>query len=152
MKKPHCAHCTSDRTHEARQTAFTVVSQCRHCRQWFPHPLFVVFVDGDQARRDRLLGVLRAKGIRVFPAGRVAELERWPVGEVLITDAAHATRAWVDVGVTYVIVLADTDEERRIALRAGASAITESRDPAALLSVLSAFVRRGLSSGSDTIQ
>ena len=83
--------------------------------------------------------MLRAEGIRVIPASRVANLERWPVGEVLVTDVAHSTRWWIDVGATHVIVLADTDEERLLAQRTGASATVPSGDPAALLSILRTY-------------
>jgi len=96
----------------------------------------VVLVDAESARREQLVSLLRAEGIRVVPVRRVANLERWPVGDVLVTHVAHSTRWWVEVGATHVIVLADTDEERFLARRNGATAVVASSNPAALLSIL----------------
>jgi hypothetical protein len=133
----HCPHCASPRIVRTRRTAFTVVSRCLHCRRLFTHPLLsVVLVDADDARRKQLVLSLRAERIPVVPVSRVADLERWPVGEVLVTDVAHSTRWWLDVGATHMIVLADTDEERRLAQCSGASAMVASRNTASLLSML----------------
>jgi len=96
----------------------------------------VVVLDAEDARREQTVSSLRADGIRVVAATRIAHLERWPVGEVLVTDAAHATRWWSEVGATHVIVLADTDEERSLAERSGAWAVLASGNSAALLSIL----------------
>lgn len=136
MEEQPCTHCTSPRIRRARRTAFTVVSRCPHCSRLFAHPLSVVLVDADDMRREQMASSLRAEGIRVVPASRIANLERWPVGEVVVTHVAHATRSWFGVGATHVIVLADTDEERSLAQRSGASAVVASQNPAALLSIL----------------
>ena len=138
MEEQHCAYCASPRMRRTN-TAFTVVTRCLHCGRVFTQPLSVVLVDGDHARRKGLVSLLRAEGIRVVPASRVANLERWPVGEVLVTDVAHSTRWWIDVGATHVIVLADTDEERLLAQRTGASATVPSGNPTALLSILRTY-------------
>ena len=136
MEEQHCAHCASPRIVRARRTAFTVVSRCLHCGRSFAHPLSVVLVDAEDARREKLMSLLRAEGIRVVPVSRVANVERWPVGDVLVTDMAHSTQWWIDVGATHVIALADTDEERDLAQRSGASAVVARGNPAALLSIL----------------
>jgi hypothetical protein len=96
----------------------------------------VVVLDAEDARLEQTVSSLRAHGIRVVAATRIANLERWPVGEVVVTDAAHATRWWSDVGATHMIVLADTDEEWSLAERSGASAVLASGNSAALLSIL----------------
>lgn len=138
MKEKPCAHCTSPGLVQTRRSAFAVVSRCPHCRKLFARPLSVVVLDAADARREQTVSSLRADGIRVVAATRIAHLERWPVGEVLVTDAAHATRWWSDVGATHVVVLADTDEERSLAERTGASAVLASGNSAALLSILRA--------------
>jgi hypothetical protein len=96
----------------------------------------VVLVDPATERRERLVSLLRAEGIRVVPVSRVVSLERWPVGDVLVTHVAHSIRSWIDLGASHVIVLADTDEERSLAQSNGASAVVASHDTAALLSIL----------------
>ena len=103
----------------------------------------MVLLDAEGAGRELLLSVLRAEGIRVVPASRIANLERWPVGDIVVTDLAHSTRWWIDVGATHVIVLADTDEERYIAQRSGASATVARHNPTALLSILRAVAEAG---------
>lgn len=139
MEEQHCAHCASPRIARAQRTAFTVVSRCLHCGRSFTHPLSVVLLDAEAARREKLRSLLRAEGIRVVPVSRVANLEKWPVGKVLVTHVAYSTRWWIDVGATHVIVLADTDEERSLAQSSGASAVVASGNPAALLSILRAI-------------
>ena len=136
MEEQPCPHCTLPRLVQARRGAVAVVSRCPHCRRLFAHPLSVVVLDAEDARREQTVSSLRADGIRVVAASRIANLERWPVGEVLVTDAAHATRWWSEVGATHVIVLADTDEERSLAERSGASAVLASGNSAALLAIL----------------
>jgi hypothetical protein len=136
MKEPHCPHCASPRIVRARRTAFSVVARCPLCGSSFTHPLSVVLVDADAARREKLTSLLRAEGIRVVHVSRVSKLEKWPVGKVLVTHAPSSMQWWLDVGATHVIVLADTDEERLLAQRSGASAVVASGNGAALLSIL----------------
>ena len=152
MEEQPCLYCGLPGIRQGRDTGFTVVSQCLHCQRLFADALSVVLVDGDDARRERLVSLLRARDIRVIAASRVADLERWPIGDVLVTDAAQATRWWIDVGVTHMVVLADTSEERSQAERAGASATVDSRNTVALLSILRALVAellRGPTRGND---
>src|SRR5258706_2890253 len=136
MEDQHCSHCASPRIFRARRTAFTVVSKCLHCGRSFTHPMSVVLVDPATERREQLVSLLRAEGIRVVPVSRVASLERWPVGDVLVTYLAHTTHWWIHVGAAHVIVPADTDQERSLAQRSGASGVVASGNTAALLSIL----------------
>jgi hypothetical protein len=96
----------------------------------------VVLVDPATERREQLVSLLRAEGIRVVPVSRVSSLEMWPVGNVLVTYVARMTHWWIDVGAAHVIVMADTDEERTLAQRSGASGVVASGNTAALLSIL----------------
>lgn len=149
MEEEHCAHCASPRIVRARRTAFTVVSRCPHCGRSFPHPLSVVLVDAATARREQLVPLLRAEGIRVVPVSRVASLERWPAGDVLVIHVAHSMQSWIDVGATHVIVLADTEEERSLAQRNGASAVVASGNTAALLSILRTIAEASAAPGKS---
>jgi hypothetical protein len=88
------------------------------------------------ARREQLMFLLRAEGIRVVPVNRVANLETWPIADVLLTYVTHSTAWWIDVGAAHVVLLVDTDEERSHAERSGASSVVASGDTAALLSLL----------------
>jgi hypothetical protein len=80
------------------------------------------------------MSLLRAEGIRVVPVNRVANLEMWPVTDVVVTYVAHSMQ-W-EATAAHVILLADTDEERSLAQRSGAGSVVTSGDTAALLSLL----------------
>ena len=82
------------------------------------------------------MAMLRAEGIRVVPVNRVANLEMWPVADVLVTYVAHSTHWWIDARAAHVILLAETDEDRSVAQRSGAASVVASGDTAALLSLL----------------
>lgn len=149
MEDQHCSHCASPRILRAPRTAFTIVSRCAHCGRSFAHPLSVVLLDPTTARREELVSLLRAEGIRVVPLSRVVSLERWPVGDALVTHVAHSIQSWIDVRATHVIVLADTDEERFLAQRNGASAVVASHDTAAILSILRSVAQASAASGKS---
>jgi hypothetical protein len=82
----------------------------------------VLVIISDTRLRERVVQALRFTGLLLVSAGRVAEVERWPAGEVVITDLAHFTPFWKTVGATHVIVLADTSAEGTEACRCGATA------------------------------
>jgi hypothetical protein len=99
--------------------------------------LSVVFIDGNDGRRQTLVKCLEREGIPVVAAGSVAELEGWPVGKVLVTHAASVTPLWFDMGASHVVVLADSDEERALAARMNHERATVADgEPAALLASL----------------
>jgi hypothetical protein len=102
----------------------------------FARPLSAVLVDPATARREQLMSVLRAEGIRVVPMNRVANMQTWPVADVLVTYVAHSMHWWIEVRSAHVILLADTDEERVLARCSGAALVVASGDTAALLSLL----------------
>lgn len=82
------------------------------------------------------MALLRAEGIRVVPVNRVANLETWPVADVLVTYVAHSTAWWINARAAHVILLAETDEDRSVAQRSGTASVVASADTAALLSLL----------------
>jgi hypothetical protein len=133
-----CPQCASLQVTRVREGAFALEWRCVRCGHLFADPLLsVVFIDGNDARRQKLVNCLEREGIPVVAAGSVAELEGWPVGKVLVTHAAWVTPLWFDLGAAHVVVLADSDEER--ALAAGISherATVANGDPAALLASL----------------
>jgi hypothetical protein len=102
----------------------------------FTRPLSAILVDPATPRREQLMSLLRAEAIRVVPVNRVANLEMWPVADVLVTYVAHSMLWWHEVRSAHVILLADTDDERAIARRSGAALVVTSGDTAALLSLL----------------
>lgn len=60
---------------------------------------------------------------------RIADIERWPRGQVVVTDMAHLTPLWKEVGARAVIVLVDGAEEGNAALDRGATAWLPRKQP-----------------------
>jgi hypothetical protein len=57
------------------------------------------------------LTALRTRGIEATHVARVAELEQWPTGAIVITDPAHYTDWWRHVGASHVVVVAEGDSQ-----------------------------------------
>jgi hypothetical protein len=82
----------------------------------------VLLIESDTERRAELSMALQASGIAVVAVGCVADIERWPAGDVVVTESDRFTPWWTHVGATYVIVLADTAEQGADACERGATA------------------------------
>lgn len=61
-------------------------------------------------------------GFTVTAVARVAEIERWPTGQVVVTDTERFSEMWKRVGATHVLVLSSTASEGIDACARGASA------------------------------
>jgi DNA-binding NtrC family response regulator len=82
----------------------------------------VLLIEADTERRARLATALAASGLTVIAVASIAEIERWPEGEVVVTDGERFTPWWMQVGARHVVVLADTAQQGVDACRRGASA------------------------------
>ena len=97
----------------------------------------MLLVEADHHRRAQLSEVLRTAGFPVIAVGRIAEVERWPADDVVITDSPRFTRWWTEVGASHVIVLADNAGEGERACTQGATTwIDRTCKPERLLEVL----------------
>ena len=77
-----------------------------------PH---VLLLDLDIRRRTRFASVLRGRGFKISAMSYIAEIERWPLGEIVVVDAARFTPWWIEVGAVRVVVLSGTGaEETRV--------------------------------------
>jgi len=81
----------------------------------------VLIIDADATQRAALEQACRSAGMSVLAAGSVAEVERWPVGQIVVTDAAHLTPLWRQVGAAAVIVLVRRAEDGSNAGERGAT-------------------------------
>jgi hypothetical protein len=81
-----------------------------------------VVIASDAALRRALEGVCQSAGLSVRAVERVAELERWPLGDIVVTDVEHLSPWWTRVGAAHVIAAADSAEEGMQALDGGATA------------------------------
>jgi hypothetical protein len=97
----------------------------------------VLLIEADADRRVQLATALAASGITVVAVSSVAEIERWPAGDVVVTDSERFTPWWVQVGASHVVVLADTEKEGLDACARGASAwVPRSCSPDLLIGTL----------------
>lgn len=97
----------------------------------------MLLIESDAGRRERLAGALRRVGISVVAVACIAEIERWPSGDIVVTDSRHFTPFWHRVGATHIVVLSDTPAEGIQACDRGATAwLPRACTPNALLSTL----------------
>jgi hypothetical protein len=116
--------------------AFAIEWQCRRCQFVFVDAVIsVVLVDPVDLRREALASQLIREGVPVVAVSRLAEMESWPVGKVFVTDVTALPR--FHTGAAHVIVLADSDEDRReAALLADGKTTIVPGDAAAIMTAL----------------
>ena len=81
----------------------------------------MLLLESDARERARLTKALEGAGLLVQGVSSIAEIERWPAGDIVITPAERFTSWWQKMGATHVIVLARTPEEGVAACARGAS-------------------------------
>jgi DNA-binding response OmpR family regulator len=81
----------------------------------------MLLLETDTRERERLTEALEEAGLPVHGVSSIAEVERWPAGDVVITGADRFTMFWKEMGATHVLVLANTPEEGEAALARGAT-------------------------------
>jgi DNA-binding response OmpR family regulator len=82
----------------------------------------VLLLESQPELRAQFGEALRSAGITVTEAARVGDVERWPSGQTVVTDAERFTSWWKQVGAEHVIVLAATEREGMNACSSGATA------------------------------
>jgi len=97
----------------------------------------VLVLEPDHDRLTQLSTGLRRAGFDVSAATRIAEIERWPRGMLVVTDARYFSPWWHEVGAAGSVVLAHTQEQGRQARRNGATTwMFRHCTPGALLQVV----------------
>jgi DNA-binding response OmpR family regulator len=81
----------------------------------------MLLLESDTHERNRLTEALEEAGLSVQGVSSIAEVERWPSGDVVITAAERFTMWWKEMGATHVLVLANTPEEGAAACAQGAT-------------------------------
>ena len=81
----------------------------------------MLLLESDSRERQRLTEALQQAGLPVQGVSSIAEIERWPAGDVVITAADRFTMWWKEMGATHVLVLANTPEEGAAACAQGAT-------------------------------
>jgi len=90
----------------------------------------LLLVHSDPDIREQIAGVFLAAGYATTVVSRIAEVERWPQGELVISEARFSTHFWLTVGAAHVVVLTEDDRVENhgtsvtcLPLRAGAQAL-----------------------------
>jgi DNA-binding NtrC family response regulator len=81
----------------------------------------MLLLESDTNERERLVEALEDAGLPVMGVSSIAEVERWPAGDVVITAADRFTNWWCEMGAAHVLVLASTPEEGKAACARGAT-------------------------------
>src|SRR4051812_25261965 len=81
----------------------------------------MLLLESDAGERIRLTEALEEAGLSVQGVSSLAEVERWPTGDVVITAAERFTTWWTEMGATHVLVLANTPEDGAAACARGAT-------------------------------
>ena len=99
-------------------------------------PILFLYPDGE-CRRD-FAAALRASGFEVSAVRHIAEIERWPVGTVVVVDAPRFTPWWATVGATHVVVLSDSADpwDHDPCVDVPSTRLPRECGPAALISIL----------------
>jgi DNA-binding response OmpR family regulator len=81
----------------------------------------MLLLESDADERIRLTEALEEAGLPVQGVSSIAEVERWPAGDVVITAAERFTTWWQEMGAAHVLVLANTPEDGAAACARGAT-------------------------------
>ncbi len=113
----------------------------------------VLVIESESTLRRHVVKELEVIGTTVTSISRVSELERWPHGEIVITDFKHFTPFWLTAGATHIIVLTDCAAEGADACRRGALTWVPHASAATLIATLGELgSRRGIATGAAPAQ
>jgi hypothetical protein len=84
-------------------------------------PLPVLLIHTDPELIASLAAVCRRAGIPLLTVGRIAEIERWPVGHIVVTDLERTTPLWREVGAAHVLAVVQSPAEGATAIERGAT-------------------------------
>jgi hypothetical protein len=110
---------TADRV--PRCTGRTLLAQIAPIGR-FPRMETVLIVEADGHRRELFVAVCQARGIQARGVRSTADIERWPIDGVVVTDLAHLSPWWTLVGTTHVLAVVATAADGEAALANGATA------------------------------
>jgi len=108
----------------------------------------VLIVGFGNSDRAALRLAFESVGVPARAAASIADVDRWPEGQVVVTDPAHATPIWRTVGAAEVIVIGQTAGGDLSPSKATQEAQWRSGSVGAMLAWLARVpVRRGGDSG-----
>jgi hypothetical protein len=102
----------------------------------------VLLVSADRGCRSKFAAALRTRGFEVCTVRHIAEIQRWPIGEVVVVDARQFTPWWAVVGAAHVVVLSDESEHLdKISSGVPSTWIRRESGPEALIAALTLLPR-----------
>jgi hypothetical protein len=108
----------------------------------------MLLLESDAKERLKLTVALSRAGLPVLGVSSMAEVERWPAGDIVITEARRFTAWWKSVGATHVVVMANTPEEGAAACALGATVwVQRKANPDRLVAIIRACLGATVSSG-----
>src|SRR5262245_17826853 len=71
----------------------------------------VTLLSADPECRSTFAAALRSRGFEVCTVRYIAEIQRWPIDEIVVVDARQFTPWWTVVGAEHVVVLSDGSDQ-----------------------------------------
>ena len=103
----------------------------------------ILLVASDPQCRHHFEAVLRTRGFEVSAVRHIAEIERWPIGQIVVVDARQFTPWWAVVGAAHVVVLSDTtDGAEQVSSGVPSTWLPRQAGPEALIAVLESLAPR----------
>ena len=99
----------------------------------------MLLVHSDPAVRQDVAATLQSAGISLTIAGRIADVERWPTGDVVITEERMYTPFWLTVGASHVVVLTDGKADTAAGSHTSVTNLPAGSDGQALLAAIHSF-------------
>ena len=97
----------------------------------------VLLLSADLKCRSNFAAALRSRGFEVCTVRHIAEIQRWPIGEIVVVDARQFTPWWAVVGAAHVVVLSDgSDQTEKISSGVPPIWICRESGPEALVAAL----------------
>jgi len=97
----------------------------------------ILLLDLNVRRREQVAHILRERGFEISVKNYIAEIERWPVGQIVVVDAARFTPWWIEVGAVRVVIWSRAAApESRVYKGVPCTWIPRGAGPEALLAVL----------------
>ena len=97
----------------------------------------VLLLSADPECRSEFAAALRSRGFEVCAVRHIAEIQRWPIGEIVVVDAHQFTPWWAVVGAAHVVVLSDASEQlEKISSGVPSTWIRRESGPEALIAAL----------------
>lgn len=81
----------------------------------------VVVIHSDARIEGMVVQACRSADVPVIAIVNIGELERWPLGQIVVVDLARISAFWRTIGVAHLVAIVSSQREGATALRRGAT-------------------------------